>query len=285
LSRLLQLKKWLTLEDAARHIGNLCGEENVAEAEVLQLALEGNLKLSINLVRDTYARPWVAVDPDKIEYLESLPLIGHPSFRFPAKGMLVQHKDGTYYQETRSIVPLKAGIWDLPFIGGERLDVEYERQFLATGEEITVGDLEQRFVCSPEGDLFHLMELESEGHGLPKMMSFPKPNDFHSSFTFPEDSAFVVRTSALAEFVELLRSIEMEEVKTAPEKDVSTRERNGLLSTIAVVCRLAKLDYTKTGKTAEFIVAEAERMGVRLPLSSVKKYLSIIPDALETRMK
>lgn len=53
--RLFDLKKWLTLEDAAHHLSVLFGEE-VAVADVLRLALDGHLVLSINLVNKTLAR-------------------------------------------------------------------------------------------------------------------------------------------------------------------------------------------------------------------------------------
>jgi hypothetical protein len=42
-SKLLSLKKWLTVPEAARHLSNIF-EEEVSESDVLRIALEGHLK-------------------------------------------------------------------------------------------------------------------------------------------------------------------------------------------------------------------------------------------------
>ena len=47
MSKLLKLKTWLTLDDAARHLSLMFGE-TVSKADVLRLALDGRLTLSIN---------------------------------------------------------------------------------------------------------------------------------------------------------------------------------------------------------------------------------------------
>ena len=53
--KLLKLKEWLTVPDAARHLSILF-EEEVAEADVLRLALDGHLTLSVLFVNHTHAR-------------------------------------------------------------------------------------------------------------------------------------------------------------------------------------------------------------------------------------
>jgi hypothetical protein len=47
--KLLKLKEWLTVPDAARHLSILFGEA-VSEADVLRLALDGHLTLSVYFV-------------------------------------------------------------------------------------------------------------------------------------------------------------------------------------------------------------------------------------------
>ena len=53
--KLWKLKEWLTVPEAARHLSIMFGED-VNEADVLRLALDGHLKLSINFVNGTSAR-------------------------------------------------------------------------------------------------------------------------------------------------------------------------------------------------------------------------------------
>jgi hypothetical protein len=55
-SKLFKLKEWLTLPDAAKHLTGVCGEE-VTEADILRLALDGHLKLSVNFINSAHALP------------------------------------------------------------------------------------------------------------------------------------------------------------------------------------------------------------------------------------
>ncbi|RJG01273.1 hypothetical protein [Noviherbaspirillum sedimenti] len=68
-------------------------------------------------------------------------------------------------------------------------------------------------------------------------------------------------------------------------RPLRTRERNTLLSIIAVLCEEAKLNYTRHAKTAGLIRDMAERMGLNIGESTIENHLKKIPDALETRMK
>jgi hypothetical protein len=54
-SKLFKLKKWLTLSEASRHLTGVCGEE-VTEADILLLALEKHLIISVNFVNHAYAK-------------------------------------------------------------------------------------------------------------------------------------------------------------------------------------------------------------------------------------
>ena len=49
MSKLFQLKEWLNISEAARHL-SIVFREQVAEADVLRLALDRQLTLSVNFV-------------------------------------------------------------------------------------------------------------------------------------------------------------------------------------------------------------------------------------------
>ncbi len=55
-SKLFKLKEWLTLPETARHLTGICGEE-VSEADILRLALDKLLNLSVNFVNTAHATP------------------------------------------------------------------------------------------------------------------------------------------------------------------------------------------------------------------------------------
>ena len=74
LSKLFKLKEWLTVLDAAKHLSVVFGEE-VTEADVLRLALDGHLKLSVNFVNHTVAKKGRIVSWEETEWFRGPPII------------------------------------------------------------------------------------------------------------------------------------------------------------------------------------------------------------------
>jgi len=66
---------------------------------------------------------------------------------------------------------------------------------------------------------------------------------------------------------------------------LAQRERNTLLTIIAVLCKEARIPYEKPAKAAVLIQSTAAGMGVSIGESTIEGHLKKIPDALETRMK
>lgn len=69
------------------------------------------------------------------------------------------------------------------------------------------------------------------------------------------------------------------------EKKLANRERDTLLTIIAILCREAKLDYTKAAKTAGLIVDTAAGMQISIGETTIENHLKRIPDALRTRTR
>ena len=67
------------------------------------------------------------------------------------------------------------------------------------------------------------------------------------------------------------------------DSNLGTRERNILLSTIGILCEMAKLDYKTNAKAADLICDFANKKGVELAKRTIQDYLKKIPDALATR--
>lgn len=74
-------------------------------------------------------------------------------------------------------------------------------------------------------------------------------------------------------------------VDGSPAKSLATAERNSLLVIIAVLCKEAKLDYSKAAKTAGLIQSMADDMSIRIGETTIENHLKKIPEALESRMK
>lgn len=69
------------------------------------------------------------------------------------------------------------------------------------------------------------------------------------------------------------------------EKPLSKRERDTLLTIIALACKEGKLDYLKPSKTAGMLTGTAASLGISIGESTIEEHLKKIPDALVSRMK
>lgn len=88
--------------------------------------------------------------------------------------------------------------------------------------------------------------------------------------------------------VTLSEVVRFEEQQMEPQpldKPLQTRERNTLLSIIAVLCKEAKIDYTRSAKAAGYIQSTASLMGLSLGESTIEGHLKKVDDALASRMK
>lgn len=68
-------------------------------------------------------------------------------------------------------------------------------------------------------------------------------------------------------------------------KPLITRERDTLLTIIAVLANYGKIDIKEHGKSAGFISGLTDEMGAHVSKRTIEEHLKKIPNALETRMK
>lgn len=145
-NKLLKLRDWLTVQEAARHLSNLF-EDEVSEADVLRLALDGHLKLSVNFVNHAYAKQGKLIsleeDDEFVSLLKEIPDENREKF---IKGMEKFNMFGSRIPKLSDKVTSIDGVWDLSMVGNERLDIEHEYQMMTGGPEITLQGLDGAFV-------------------------------------------------------------------------------------------------------------------------------------------
>ncbi len=137
MSNILKLKKWLTIQDAARRLAITFGED-VSEADVLRLGIDGQLQLSVNFVNLAKARRGSFRAPREVHHRDSCihvvaaneTITINSSFHF-------QINDVDIFDLTDEIFTLR-GVYDLPMIGGDGPnDVENKYQLLTGGPSVT----------------------------------------------------------------------------------------------------------------------------------------------------
>ncbi len=168
MNRLFKLKKWLTVPEAARHLSIVFGEE-VNESDVLRLALDGHLKLSVNFVNHANARPGKTVPLSEAKTVSGIPLKhGKPSDSnelILGLRIAINHPDGQVEEKVvqfdEKIVSID-GVWDLSMFGGERLDVEHKFQMLTNGVEVTLVNIDGTYVRDLDGEIWDLQSSYDE---------------------------------------------------------------------------------------------------------------------------
>lgn len=205
MSKLLKLKRWLSVADAAHHMTILLGEK-VSEADMLRLALDGHVTLSVNFINSARGMLGSLV-PRELTKWEKVPsLDGLGTVDIPHG---IPLKDGSMI-ELRSEVSRIDGLWDLPLIGAEALDVEQRYQQLTGGPPVTMVHLDGVFVRA--GDVWcQLQEQLALGE------QDQQPFGFYPTAAIPEDAVFVFRTAELARFQsELSKADDVERKASAP---------------------------------------------------------------------
>ncbi|MGZ8952974.1 MAG: hypothetical protein ACXW01_15165 [Methylobacter sp.] len=259
-SKLFKLKKWLTLPEAAKHLTGVCNEE-ITKADILRLALDGHLKLSVYFVNKAYVRPGKVVGYEDVKWGELPAEMTVDMKRLPpeARGKPLPYirslkiNDDKYLNLEEKVVVIE-GVWDLPMIGGDHLDVEHEWQNLTGGPAVTLHSMDGAFVEGRDGVMCQLQESfdqneyqagskaqleelkrsitsnniskekaeellnqheEDRKKYLEKKRSHSHYDDYYPASGLPEDSVLVVRTDALREFEQLISYGESERNATA----------------------------------------------------------------------
>lgn len=140
--KLFNLKKWLNIPDAARHL-SLLFDEDVTQADVLQLFLDGYLTLSVQLINDTLVRRGRVVDADTEEgrvlssKLANERRQAHPlNFKIDDDQFLTLENEKTHI----------TGVWDLAMFGTTRTEIQQRYQELTNGPDLFLGSLDGCFL-------------------------------------------------------------------------------------------------------------------------------------------
>jgi hypothetical protein len=152
------------LPEAAKHLSGVCGED-VTVAEILRLALDGHLKLSVNFVNYTKARCGNVVGIEEVKWSEypkewnvKFPNLPDEAKETPVRYMVSLNIDDVRFLNLDDEVITIKDVWDLPMIGCEQLDIEHEYQTLTNGTEVTLQSLCGAFVESSGGVMCQLQE-------------------------------------------------------------------------------------------------------------------------------
>lgn len=204
MSNILKLRKWLSIQDAAKYLTRALGEP-VEPSDVLRFGLERQLTLSVDIVN----RPrgcighMVSIEDAVVTKMPWFPT--HPDLPTETRLGLPTADGKSIVQFEDQDVPVE-GIWDLPMHGGERLDVESLYQQMAGLPETNMINLDGAFLVHPAGDpwirLMEYFEPDAQARLTSEWGTRTYPG-----CTLPRGTTFVVRSEALAAFIDRFRKL------------------------------------------------------------------------------
>lgn len=270
MSKLFSLKEWLTLDEAANYL-TACLQEPVTQADTIRLAIDGHLIMSVNFVNSVYARCGKAI-PNSENVVGGIP--------FNGRDVLMFDDD----------IVFLSGIYDLPMIGGEIFDCEHKFHKLMGGPLVLRGECRGAFVRSHKTGQYFQIQKYFPDDG--EQFDFHKAREQLNKWDWKNrlfddvviehfiekggeltlkpsrDDVFVVRTSALRDFIDSM-------VQPIADKPLTTTERNTLLK---LVIGMAIKGYchdpcAAKSSAAQEIANDLAALGIRIDDGTVRKYL------------
>ena len=252
-SDLWKLRAWLTLKEAADYLSSKTGLD-VDEGDILRLALDDKLQLSVNLPKPIAA---------------------------------IQDCEGAELAEHRKNVE---GAWDLLLKGPVRR--ELENRYRATCElphvQLDIGqsafDIDGAFVTGGEGVVYQLLLPDDLGRAFDRNPSvFPV-----GSLLVVRPQALDAVAASLPS--PSLGPEEQQPSKSGDATDtldrpLKERERATLLTIIAALASAADIDISKASKAGSIIAAQIDQLDASVSAQTIELHLKRIPDALERRGK
>ena len=257
MASIFNLKSWVSLDDAAKHLNPFFDEE-IEVKDLLRLVLDGHLQLSINFVNHTYGALGQAVGKDELQESDweemELPFSGK-------QYVLMLHdlyNDKWLREKDQKKLQSITGVWDLTIAGHGLYEVEHLYYLLSNGTGVTkdtLGGIEvtqgnKTFVIY---EPFHADKKKAEEcqreryekkneylnkNNLPSEVfhfNYYDRRDWYPSGVIPDDAIWCIRTNELTRFVQ-------SQIQPTPEpqeiKDLNPTERDALHNIIKALANM-----------------------------------------------
>ncbi|QZA78653.1 hypothetical protein K4H28_04385 [Deefgea tanakiae] len=284
MSKLFKLKKAMSLSDTAKRLSASLNEE-VTIADVLNLGLDGHLKLSVHFVNHarahigikrsefeaeifvcplpnarqevldffktnqvpfTVTRKWLDTQSDEIQQA-IMKFQSENQILFCYRGV---KKDDFFYQFDNSSIITLSDYYHLTMSGAEKLDVMHAYQKETNGPSVSLVCLEGVIVSDNNGNYYQVLE---QFEGKP----YDDPKSYYPAGGIPDDAVIVAQTDDIAKFELSLVDNEQAPESTKP----SPKAENKQAATIAALCA-AILKDTRTGTAGDLSKHDAAAIAV-----------------------
>lgn len=280
MSKLFKLKEWFTLEEAAKHLSLSFGED-VSIPDVIRLGLDRHLTISIIPVNK------IRVKKGNTVPIEEATRKMIPEFipDFLKEKAPIYYLAGTRISETECVlfensdVVSVSGIWDLPMLGGEVLDLEFQYHELTGGPTLELETLDGTFIEEPNSNPRVICEVQEHFENNEFSDKLPNPErkyaneNYYPAGGLPQDCIFVVRRESLTN---LLNSLDEHQ-----PSEPSQKSKNVYSKTIYTLSKALIGSFSgKKTKDAAAVLAALDSVGLKHPINQ-KSLADILEDGRE----
>ena len=241
MSKVWKLKRWLQIEQATKHIATILTDPDVSAADLLHLALEGQLRLSAVFTNHVLARECSFVDAAAVRFKEARSLDGLSTVRLYDGGDIFCGPAGETFQANGEVFQLSADEpYELLMAGGERGDVAQRFWELSGIDREETISIDGTFVASRqyrEATYFQLLGTAANSDG--KRFEYPLGG-------LPTGAALVISQDEIQRFVSSL--------KTTSNFELEAKERNSLLNIIGALVEL--IQNPRNGRNSQSAVID-----------------------------
>lgn len=229
--KLLKLKGWLTLSETAKHLTSTFGEE-VSESDILQLALQYKLTLSVMFPEGVRGVTCLRLKEEEITYEEVPSLDGKGTVLLARPTIAFYGPMGEAFAAEGKVSWLNTEApFELTMMGGEQCTVEARYWTLATGKNHEPGLGVWGTFVRQGTQYFKLMD-RLDSHRPPSY----EQEDFYGLSNLPDDAILVVETKNLLKFEQSIDGNQTD--PELNERPLHTRERNSYLNIIGALLEL-----------------------------------------------
>lgn len=272
--KLYKLKRWYSVEDASSRFALTLGEP-IPEKEIYQLIADGHIAAYWNIPR-RMAR--------EVSPITRLHREGDPVFEALRQSGKLNEKCKVF--ATEALEPQSDFVQ--PIEGLFKIDTEYvgaAKEWLksiAANRECDYTSLDGTLLIGEDGRCWQLMApfpLNEYAEKFESKSPWNHPDNFYPEFDLPEVNEIVISKAEIEYFEGQFAE------PIAPEKPVSTHERNTLLVLIAALCAKAGIDPKARGAAGQLVKLANVDPGVVLDDGTVLDKLRQIPDAVGARLR
>ena len=202
MSKLTKLKSWLPMGEAAHYLSDKLNE-HVSQADLIRLAIDNHIILSVRLINSTMSNQGRAVTADQaesimsnqIEYPENYPFEIN-SDEAPYRVIISsQIEPGLYFKKEQ--FTFVKGMFDLRWGDGMSLVLRSEYQKLTDGAPIEDEYAVSIYLCASDDCVYQLLALDDD-----KDLLECSSDDYYTANKLPIDSEICVRVENLNTFID-----------------------------------------------------------------------------------